>query len=227
MFNVGIKNNVVIEKAEINEKGTLVISMKEIVETDIMDVFNSTSDAVVRASENSFMEYNQLNTVKFGNEQTAEEVLDQIKNFKAKLMHILLVYKTEDKIKIDSVKGTGINGTNAKTKVLDQSILDLIYKNTVEGFVKELTTVDLSKQFHLKTVRQSAAKHFAKLPDSKFGYTGQNAFIQDAALPCTLKYSKYEVDKGLNNPNPVVADQTASDEDIADQKAAVDDVFGG
>lgn len=229
MLTVGIHNNVVLEKAPLlNDKGTLEIYVKKASEGSVLDVFNSTSDnSSVGAESNTFLEFNQLNTVKFGKDATADEIITDITSFKDKLAHLVLHYKTQDKVKFDITRGTGITDANLKTKVLDQGILDIIYKNICEDFVANLKDVDFSKKFHLKTVRQSANKHYAKLPDSKFGFSGQNAFIQDAALPCSLKYSQYEIDKKKNDPTPVSNTTPLSAEDAEKQSNDIKSVFGG
>jgi hypothetical protein len=236
MIIVGIHSGVTMEKApSINDKGSLEIYMKKGKEVDAMDMFTSSSDSGTSGPEtNTFIEFNPLATSRFSADLTAEDIIKDIQAFKSKLAHIVKLYKTEDKSVWNGSRGTGITNDNMKTKVLDQGILDKIYKNTCEDFVKNMSDVDLSKEFHLKTVRQSAKKHFSKLPDSKYGYEKANAFIQDGALPCTLEYTKYELGyrKGqktgidLSDGSPVVADAPITAEEASNQSTEIDSVFG-
>lgn len=225
---VGIHSGVKLEKSPaINEKGTLEIYVKKGSEANPLDAFTSTSDSGAEGVQaQTFMEFNPLAVNRFNNDLTPEQIIDDIQNFKAKLAHIVLLYKTEDKTKWDAAKGTGINGENMKTKVRDQAVLDIVYNNICTDFIKNLEGVNLDKEFHLKTTRQSANKHFPMLPNSKFGYKGQNAFVQDGALECTLTYTKYEIEKGKNDPTPVQSTNTLSPEQQQEQVNGVNSVFG-
>jgi hypothetical protein len=223
MIIVGIHSGVTMEKApSINDKGSLEIYMKKGKEVNAMDMFTSSSDSGTSGPEtNTFIEFNPLATSRFSADLTADDVIKDIQAFKAKLAHIVKLYKTEDKSVWNGSRGTGITNENMKTKVLDQGILDKIYKNTCEDFVKNMSDVDLSKEFHLKTV-------------SKYGYEKANAFIQDGALPCTLEYTKYELGyrKGqktgidLSDGSPVVADAPITAEEASNQSTEIDSVFG-
>jgi hypothetical protein len=240
MISVGIHTPVVLEKAPIlNEKGTLEIYMKKATGGNVLDLFNSSSDtSSVSDENNTFLEFNPLATERFGNELSPADISKDITAFKDKLSHIALFYKTSDAVKWDILRGTGITEKNMATKVKDQAILDIIYKNICEDFIKNLQGADLGKKFHLKTVRQSKVKHFAKLPESKFGFSGSNAFVQPSELPCTLKYSDYEqgwrTSNGvkaktgidLSSGEPLVADSTISEEDSSAHVAEINNVFG-
>jgi hypothetical protein len=236
MFQVGILSGVTLEKAPaLNEKGTLEIYAKQGGEVSAIDAFNSTSDSSsVSGQTNTFMEFNPFTVNRFGNDLSSDDIQKEVKAFKDKLTHIVLFYKTQDKTKWAITRGTGITDANVATKVKDQGVLDILYKNICEDFIKNMADVDLTKPFHLKTVRQSEKKHYAKLPDSRFGYDGQNAFIQDATLNCTLKYSQYELGfrKGektgvdLSSPAPYAADSVLSADEAADQANEVNGVFG-
>lgn len=215
MLQVGIHKGVVISKVSKNEKGTLEIDVTKGGSASFLDMFNSTSDSSSQKDENnSFKLFNPLTTNNFGTDLTLDQIKTSITQFRDKLNHILLGYLAAKDITVNVFKGIEFKSEeDLYKKFMNQETLDIIYDNIVNDFIENMKKADLSQKFTVKLVRQSKAKHFAKFPDSKFGYSGKNAFWEPSELEEQSKvmYSQYEKNNGLDNPNAGAADAVSSE----------------
>jgi hypothetical protein len=215
-LGVGIHENIVVEKAEKNDKGTLEIHFKQIGDINPIDLLNAAGSGSTSFEAKTERITVWRPTLREG-QDTYKTASDKIAELKDTLQSILAQYLTIDKIKWDVFAGTGITADTYKIKVMDY--IDTIYDNIVNQFVKQVTPFvgENSNKFRLLLVRQSAAKHYPKLRSK---YLDTNPFIESMSVPASaskLKYTKFEVEKGLNNGTPVDAPAAAS---TADAKQA-------
>jgi hypothetical protein len=214
-LGVGIHENIVVEKVEKNDKGNLEISFKQIQDIDPMALLNTSG-----SGSTSFEPKTEKITVWKPTLRETDDyktVTDKIAEVKDPLQSILLQYLTFDKIKWDIFAGTGITAETYRTKVVDY--VETIYDNIVSQFAAQIKPFvgDNGNKNRILFVRQSPAKHYPKF---RSRYLDTNPFIESMSIPSTaskLKYTKYEIEKSLNDGTPVGAPAAAS---TADAKKA-------
>ncbi len=223
MIKVGIHENVRWNKATKNDRGTLVAGIiKE--SGDALAALDSTSDSsAASAEENDFLFFPPKATNKDNQPDTAENNMTKIKEFKDQLNHILQNYMTSDKIKWDTLKGTGVTSENMETRLTKQETLDIMYNNVVDQFIVMISPflTNPNLKYRILLTRSSKAKHY---PALRKRYLGEQPFMEPMTVPkaaSALKYTKWELDNGFNNPDRVeltVADQPdANAADLARQ----------
>lgn len=219
-LKVGIHENLVISKTEKNEKGSLVISVKKIETVNPLDRLNSSTGSTnFKAEEADFLVYSPQ-VVKFGVTLEADKVMDEIANVVDPLSHILSMYITKDKIKWDLFKDTGVTNENYNEKITDQATLDKIYGNLVNQFITAITPFVGENGKKLRGIfpRRSKASHF---PALRKLFLESNPIFEPMSIPAAqskLKFSKYEIDNGLNLADAVTS-QPVSVEDKAQANA--------
>lgn len=216
MLKVGIHQDLVITKTEKNDKGSLVIGVKKISSVNPLDRLNSsTGSTSFEAEENDFLVYPPQTTNFSGEKLDAEKVMKSIASVVDPLAHILSQYITKDKIKWDLFKDTGVTSENYSQKVTEEETLTKIYNNIVAQFTAAMKPFIGENGKKLRGIfpRQSKAKHFPALRKS---FLESQPIFEPMTVPAEqskLKFSKYEIDNGLNLAEAVTAQQQVSTED--------------
>jgi len=225
MLQVGINNDVRLVRAEHdNEKHslTLFFAQGELKgkTKDVLSMLNETTDNSEKGKEHKVMIWS-LDVTGYNQEpETATRILQKINTLKAQLTQILLGYAPSNKIVWKLDKGAGLTATNFNTKIQDQDVLDIVNDNLMIQFIEMFEKLgDPSKLFRLRLCRQSKAKHYGTLP-----YIGihENKFFEPMEIDKNLsmvKFSGYEIGKGLDDPTPIT-----SDFDNAEKRQATDKV---
>lgn len=227
MLKVGIQEKVFISKVTKNDKGTLVLGFGQVgvAGADPLAAFNDVNLAGEEGAD--ILVYSFKNTNFDGELDTAENNQKKIKELKNQLDAILLLYLTQDKIRWDIFEGTGITADNINQKLTSQDVLDRVYQNMVTQFTKMMKPFVNRKDllFRWLFIRQSAAKHYIGL---RKRYLDTNPFAEPMSITpaeSKLKFTKYEIEKGLNNPDPVSSDPSQANTSGDEISSSVDSVF--
>jgi hypothetical protein len=235
MLQVGIYKNLVISatslvasKKDANVKNHIITFKQASSGSKLSRLSNATIDSSNEDSSNDFLLFGFKPEKWNGEAMTSDEVYEMIQERRDLLTYILSQYMTVDKIAWDLEKGTGLTDANADTKILDKDVLDKIYLNLSEQFIKMMKPFvgDNGKRFACVFPRSSAKSHFPKLRSRFLDSQGFMAPMDEPALVAKIGFTKYELEKGLNNPDKVEADSDGSSTESAEQKAQVDMLFG-
>ncbi len=214
MLSVGIHENLVITKTTKNDKGSLVIGVKQTGgSTNFLDNFNSEGASSLEQKEQDFLIFPpRLQNNATGATDTQENLLKKIAEVRDPLDAILKQYTTSNNIKWDIFANTGLTNENSATELPTERVLTKIYDNIVNYFIKQMQPFvgENGKKMRMIFVRQSAAKHYPKL---RTKFLSGNPFIEPMTVPreaSRLRFSKYEIEKGLNVPDAVSGEQTVS-----------------
>lgn len=221
MIKVGINDNLVLSTVKKNEKGTLVVTLKEGSDINPLDALNASGSTQFEKAEKDFMVYSPSVTTFQDEPDTFENIMKKIAEVKDPLDHILRQYTTGNNIKWDLFKNTGITRENLNTEVLKQSTVDKIYSNIVDQFITMATpfTGDNGKKLRWLFIRQSKAKHY---PSFRRRFLDTYPFVEPMDVPASkLKFSNFEVTNGLASGDAVTGAQTVTEE----EKTAVNELF--
>ena len=217
MLTVGIHENLVITKTTKNDKGSLVIGVKQVGEIDPLSALNATGSISLDQKEQDFLVFPPRLEDNQGAVDTKDNLLKKIAEVKDPLDRILQQYTTTANIKWDILANTGLTNENFDVKLKTQGVLDKIYANIVDQFIKQMTPFigENGKKMRMIFIRQSKAKHYPKL---RTKFLDSYPFIEPMTVPVSkLKFSKYEIDNGLNVPDAVTGEQKVS---VAEAKEA-------
>jgi hypothetical protein len=208
-LGVGIHENVVVEKVEKNEKGTLEIYLKQVGDIDPIEALNSGGTLEPKTEKITIWKPT------LNDKDNYKTVTDKISGLTSELGQLLQQYTTGG-VKWNLFAGTGITADTYATKVLDY--VDTIYDNVVNQFVEKAKPFagENSKKLRVKLVRQSQAKHYPKFP-SQVKYPSQ--FLEPMDVPAAaskLKYTDYEIKNNLHSGERIAAPVASS----ADAKSA-------
>jgi hypothetical protein len=219
-IGVGINDNVIIKAVGFNDKKTLEIELAEVGELvgAKKNVFEESLTASTASAGNAFGFKMRVFPPLLPNkpEQTKEQKIDlatrDIKTLTAKLNHILEQFMTLDKIDINTLDvlyaNTGISDmASLESRILDQDVLTKIYDNAVGRFIQLMSPwVNKPEEaVRIKLCRQSKDKHYADFPRY---FDAGNPFIELMVVPkeqSKVKFSKYELENGLNDGTPIQA----------------------
>lgn len=214
MIDVAIQENIQLVKAELNDKGTLVLSLKKTGgEMSLEERMNTADDSASGKQEQDYYiwPFKLDDYVK-----TGEDILQQAVNMQKTFTHILKGYIKQEDIKWNVLNGMKIG--EVSIDLIKQSNIDKLYSNLVAQFI-DMVTPFLGKEilFRVKFVRQSKDKHFSSLPRvTEYSNLVKEPFWESMALTTSLiAYSNYEKgfrkgDKDtpsgvdLTNPSPTV-----------------------
>lgn len=242
MIGVGINENVILDKAEIADKATGVLSFSwrekgAVVEAAPIsgfealaaDGYSETTGPVL-----TMRMFPPLAPFETKQDGTPVPLLDQVKQAtdsiaekKNILFQILSVYMTSDKIKLDIYRGSGLDNNNFNALIIKKEMLQKVFTNLAEDFVA-LMTPYFGKDEHavrLLLVCQSATKKYA---DFRSRFVKDNPFIENALIPIEsskLAFTKHEISKGLNDATPT-AQAAADKEQIKEETKTAASVFG-
>lgn len=206
-INVGIHSDLVINKATKNDQGTLVIGVKEAVEIDPLAALSQTGSTKFEGETKDFLIYPPKAENFDGGVDTWQNNLKKVGDIKDQLEHILKVYMPVKDIKWDPFTGTGVTNDNMAAKLTSNTVLVQIYNNIVDQFLRMFRPFvnENGKRVRMLFIRQSKAKHY---PALRKKYLESNPFIEPMDVPAAaskLKYSKYEIDNGLNTGDAIAA----------------------
>jgi hypothetical protein len=239
MLKVGIHENLVFEKASLNEKGTLGIVFRPVSLNEKPADYDEFSDEgvpmeVTDGSGNSpllmFCPKKPTFKTREGNDLTDEEVADFLKRdfetLSNQLTMIVGAFRSTKDHKWFPYKNTGLNKENWKQEILAEDMQQKIYANYCNQFIDIMAPFADKDEFkvRLKLVRQSAAKHYATLPSK---YINDNPFIEPMEVPAAaskVKFTKWEKEKGLDSGEPVA--KSEADPIPETTESGTDDVFG-
>lgn len=216
MLRVGIHDNVVVSKVVINEHGTLEIEFTQ----PIGDALGALEgNAEMQPEQNVNIRVYKQEVEYFGEKRTGTKMLTLITGFKAVLTELLNVYI--DNPTIDATKGIKVTKDTVNDIFTDQDNVDKAYKIITTQFIKLITPhLNSDTGFRVKLPRRSAKYAFASLPTFC-------PWVESMDIPkeaSKLRWSKWEIDNGKNDPNPPVDQPT--DADVKEQVSDLENVFG-
>lgn len=216
MLPVGIHDNVVVSKAEINEQGTLEIEFKQPGANNALEAL--TGDAELTPERSVNIRIYPQNVEYFGERRDGTKMLSLITNFRAVLTELLKVYIPNPDIQ--ATKGLTVTQDNVNTVFGDQANVDVAYKNITTQFVEQITPfINSDTKFRVKLPRRSKKYAFASLPNF-------TPWVESMDIPkesSKLKWSQWEIDNGKNSSTP--ATDTADDSEVSQQLEELNDVF--
>lgn len=250
MLTVGIHENLVLSKALVNDKGTLQLELRQKGDSAANDTSNpfalASSGDVIEDSSNKLLVFapNVPKTEKADGTSRSEKERSDLANndlieMTNSMKHMLSVFITKDEIAklFEGIyNNTGFNmkvyqeqGPSSFTELLfSEDRMKIVYTNVFTAFVQGITPF-LDKDDHairLKLIRQSADKHYPKLPGAK--YVSTQPFIESMSIPADqskVKFTDYEKSKGLDSGVPI-SSASADPLPSADSNADMG-VFGG
>lgn len=248
LIGVGIVDNLKITKVVVNNvdgKESLDVTFSEDkVKADKpandLDMFNSASNDD-EPKQNNIRFYPVTlegydGTTKSGDDLVNEVfgLLDkekgkrEVTGLKAQLTHILAAYLPEDKIKWNLFEGLDIKDAKDLTqKITKQATLDKVMHNVFTQFKDMLEPVKGDEVVAVKFLRKSQQSNFPRLNARKIDWNPFIANTKDEKLKAKLKFSTYEIEKGLNsNAQSLDGADSQNADELANQTAAVNSVFG-
>lgn len=231
MLRVGINENVRLNAAEtkINDKGSLVLNFvqgKELSQVDTDDLFNN--NAGVRSGNGTNIMLFPVDVESNGEKREVDRISKDFVGLRDQLEHILQGYMTTDKAKLNPYEGVSLTKDNFATEIVKPAVAERIYKNLTSQFVAKvnaLTEEDLAKEFRLLLLRRSEAKHYGTL---RKNFITDHPFWESMSIPkegSQVHFTKYEIGKGLNNPDPVNK-AAAADQTEGATATTADDILG-
>jgi hypothetical protein len=219
MITVGIHDNILLSEAKLNDKGSLVIQFKTSEdETNLMDMLNETSEDGSQADADQGFLFFPFNMTDWeGKNYDLKGISGQIQDFRGQLTHVLMQYLTEDQIKWNLYKDTGITQDNVATKLMDEGVLKIVYTNLATQFIEMAKPFFGNTDYLLRSlfIRQSKAKHF---PAFRKRWLSTNPIFERMTVPkeqSRLAFSKWEKENGYDNPNKIEATPDATPEEAA------------
>ncbi len=131
-----------------------------------------------------------------------KRIFADIAQLKNQFTHILQRYLPTDKIVFDQFVGTEITTSNWEEPILNDNNLKEVFSNLVNQFAEQLTPFldDKTTLSRMKILRQSADKAYPALPGGLF--LSDSPFYEPMEVPAEatkVKFTKYEIDKGLTS----------------------------
>ena len=230
MISVGINEGVILQKVELTEKeGKYSLDFSfgdgndatvsdnpfdEELDENGMVVVNSSTNSIklwpVMAPKDEDLKGNRLSP-----QQKYDIVFKEINEQKNLLIQCASCYVTSDKLMkevdgkkvsiIDLYRGIAMTRENMHSMLPNDEVLQRVFKNMSEDFVTFMTPVLAQGPTPLRVllVRQSAAKHYASF---RRRFIREQPVFELAAIPkeaSKLKFSDYEIQKGLNDGTPI------------------------
>lgn len=214
------------------------------VEVDDFDALLGGTTGTIKQSqykEETNLSLYPVKSSKYGNPLSSAEVGKEFLLFRATLMHILVqgklaeqynqvAQKDRAKFLTDFIKfpktmafmkEQGVTKDTVEQKFQDDALLEAISLSYFHEAAELLTELEVpGKPLRAIFIRQSAAKHYPKLREAKFDeqfFVNSPVFEREDLVPADkskLKFSNYELDKGLNNGDKLEADPTTQSADV-------------
>lgn len=240
MLGIGIHKDVILTKAVVNEKGSLVLSFDELknLTKPESNIFESSQTAKV---DNTGKTSVDIQIFPFGKpkgdrnkDKTDDELLEMISGdisrTKSQLTQLLLVYTTSDQVNWDPYAQTGVTKENYREQLLNNSTLETVFSNYAHQFITMVTPFagDQKLLLRIKLIRQSKDKNFATIPGR---FLEDQPWVESMDVPDKLSkvtFTKWEIENGYDSAAPA-ANKAAADnkeQEIEDTAASQDNVFG-
>lgn len=181
-------------------------------------------------------------------------ILQRIIDFKNQLTHILKRYMPTTSIKWSLLAGTGVNAADDNdvlTKVRTEGVTNMIYNNLVSQFIQQITPYinREDKPCRLFLVRRSAESHFGTF---RRKFLDNQPFLESTEIPIKMSkmykvqdaastkhfepievdgtkyvpnFTKYELERKLDDPNKRETTADNTQEISADDKKAIENMF--
>ena len=216
-MNIGVNENVLVAKAEKNDKGTLEITFSQL-GGDVKDKKKASSlaEQMGEGSDTSGNDGDGQRFMMFKPTITTFDDPDKVKegkdifaafmDLKNQLAHILLRFGTEKSVKFSPFAGTGVSLTD-DAKLLaameTEAVCEKVYENLVSQFMSQIKPFlnREDKLSRLFLVRKSADSNFSVLRKK---YLGNQPFFEDMAIPVNVSkmYTK-KTDKATSFHEPI------------------------
>lgn len=214
MLQVGIHENVVVNKAIINEKNTLEIGFLQPGNTDAAAALAGNAGLGGGETVNIRMFGPQIDY--FGKIRSGADMLVLIVNFKATLTHLLSAFIADPTI--DATKGIPLE--NLSEAFTDQKVVDVAYANIISQFVALITPFLEKDKIRVKFPKKSKDSKYAGIP--RFG-----DWVESMAIPSEaskLKFSDWEIKNNFHISD--VATDTVTDDQKEEQLDNLGNLFG-
>lgn len=213
MLKVGIHDNLVIKSTTKNEQGILAIAVKKMTEVDPLEALSSAGRISFDQEEQKFLIYPPRLTTRNNIPLSHKDVMGLLAEVVDPLDHIVCAYKTKPTWNIYG--GTGLNKDNIQTELLKEEVVNKIYGNIVDQFIKEMEPFvgENGKKVRMLFVRKSPLSHFPKF---RTKFLANQPFIEPMDVPVSkLAFSPYEKERKLDDPNPVDGAQSVDQADAS------------
>lgn len=214
-LGIGVNENVVLSKAVKNDQGTLIVGFSEYGEVNPLEALNAAGSTQLEKAERDITVWPIKKDSFAGVPLAYDELMKKIAEVKDPLAHILQAHLPTSSIKWDIFKGTNVTAENIQTSLAEN--IDRIYDNIVTQFCTMAKPILGKTPVRLLLLRQSAAKAF---PTFRKRWLDSQPFIEPMTVPASaskVKFSKYELEKGLNKWEAATATTEAS---VAEAKEA-------
>jgi uncharacterized protein YktA (UPF0223 family) len=210
-IQVGIVENVTVVSAVVNDKLSLEVNLRE-GESAPADLFAAMNSGASMEENTQKLLFFPVDNKFYGKEATAAEMVMKFRQLTAKLAHLISNQVADPKF--NAFVDTGITtSADINENILKEDVIAKMSMNVYTQFVEMVKNSDTSKKSRVRFVRQSAAKHYATLPEilnfKKDGGEWSTPFVESMEIPkaqSKLAYSKKEIEKGLNSGAAVTAD---------------------
>ena len=206
-IQVGIRDNIKVLGAEKNEKGTLVLNLKEEVPGaasgggGLLADLNATTDNNLD-NENGMMIWPiTIDTRLKTTEEKSKDVVNKLKTLRARLTHILMLFLRQDQIQWNALLGISVTDEADLTRAFadNEALVNKIYDNYATQFIQMLAPYagPSSALTRWKFTRSSKEKHFASIPTFA-------PFCELMTIPkaqSKLAFSKYELGYRKGDPD--------------------------
>lgn len=214
MIRIGITENVYVADVKVDDKNALLVSFDEIGKEDKpkVDNFfdNLSSDEVIEIERGTTIRVFPPLPPKADNGRTEEKnvelLVSDLNKTKGIALHILKVFYTADDLRgqINMFESLPIDKDNFNQQIVKKEILEGAHKNICKAFARLMAPhIGPNTPVRLLLVRQSVDKHYATFRNR---YLDEQPFIESMEIPkeaSKLKFSSYELEKGLDNDTPV------------------------
>lgn len=237
-IKVGINENILITKLEVNDKGNLVITFKESGTStndagEAMSAFEELMEEGMSSEASDFDVSIHIFPLKpkktNGDELTMKQITDDIKRYKNLFLHILGAFQATQHVKFTKLyEGTGIKDSSTYEKgIRQEAILKKITSNLFEEFIELMKAHvgENSKPVRILFVRRSKDVHFVSL---RTKFLADNPMIEPMDIPLAqskLAFNDYEIKNGLDNPNAISRDTADKPgDDVPGSTSVPDDI---
>jgi len=229
MIQIGVNENVFLEKAVLDSKNALEITFAEIgtgeARTAASPFADIAGDEFVEDAPDMSVKLFQPLITKL--DVTAEKRIDMInadiKKTKGVLRHIMMEYMTSEELKgiwADAFMGLAIDANNYDQQIQVVSVLEGLHKNLARIFLGAMAPYVGNRELkkRLLLVRQSKDKHYATFRNK---YLDESPFLESMNVPKEAsklwtpvdpkdpskgyvpKWTRYEIDNDLTHGRPV------------------------
>jgi len=231
MIKVGITENIELVKAEINDKGTLVIGLKKGGGMSLAERLSSSSESSsVEDSQEFFIWPLAMGEYV----KTSDDVARETESLRRMLVHILKGYLQEDEIKKGFNPFNGIDLEKPEEEIekmlVTDTVLAKIYNNMITQFIEMVSPfIGKGMKFRVKLNRQSKLKAFSSFPKvGQYVNLDREAFWESMDIKkeaSNVKYSNYEKgfrkgDKDTPSGTDLSSDAQVATASVADPKEA-------